>query len=65
MPDEELGELPEGWEIRETATGRRYYVDHNNRTTQFTGTRENNLLVSRSLIIMLFLDPRLARKMAK
>uniref|UniRef100_A0A8C9SYP8 E3 ubiquitin-protein ligase SMURF1 n=1 Tax=Scleropages formosus TaxID=113540 RepID=A0A8C9SYP8_SCLFO len=33
---EELGPLPHGWEIRNTATGRVYFVDHNNRTTQFT-----------------------------
>ncbi len=34
---EELGNLGEGWEIRYTAHGRRYFVDHINRTTQFTG----------------------------
>ena len=33
----ELGNLGEGWEIRYTAHGRRYFVDHINRTTQFTG----------------------------
>ena len=37
-PDD-LGPLPPGWEIRHTATGRCYYVDHNNRTTQFTDPR--------------------------
>uniref|UniRef100_A0A8C9VNY9 E3 ubiquitin-protein ligase SMURF1 n=1 Tax=Scleropages formosus TaxID=113540 RepID=A0A8C9VNY9_SCLFO len=36
---EELGPLPHGWEIRNTATGRVYFVDHNNRTTQFTDPR--------------------------
>lgn len=36
---EELGPLPPGWEIRNTATGRIYFVDHNNRTTQFTDPR--------------------------
>uniref|UniRef100_A0A3B5MBT6 HECT-type E3 ubiquitin transferase n=1 Tax=Xiphophorus couchianus TaxID=32473 RepID=A0A3B5MBT6_9TELE len=36
---EELGPLPPGWEIRNTATGRVYFVDHNNRTTQFTDPR--------------------------
>ena len=35
-PDE-LGNLGEGWEIRYTAHGRKYFVDHINRTTQFTG----------------------------
>ena len=37
--DEVLGPLPAGWEVRHTATGRVYYVDHNNRTTQFTDPR--------------------------
>ena len=36
---EDLGPLPAGWEIRHTANGRVYYVDHNNRTTQFTDPR--------------------------
>lgn len=38
---EELGNLGEGWEIRYTAHGRRYFVDHINRTTQFTGEGMN------------------------
>ena len=33
----ELEPLGDGWEIRYTAHGRRYFVDHINRTTQFTG----------------------------
>uniref|UniRef100_A0AAZ3SLR6 E3 ubiquitin-protein ligase SMURF1 n=1 Tax=Oncorhynchus tshawytscha TaxID=74940 RepID=A0AAZ3SLR6_ONCTS len=33
---EELGPLPAGWEVRSTVSGRIYFVDHNNRTTQFT-----------------------------
>lgn len=33
----ELGALPDGWEIRYTVQGRRYFVNHMNRTTQFTG----------------------------
>jgi len=37
--DEVLGPLPAGWEMRHTATGRVYYVDHNHRTTQFTDPR--------------------------
>ena len=37
--DAELGSLPAGWEKRETATGRPYFVDHHNRTTQFTDPR--------------------------
>ena len=33
----ELGSLPDGWETRYTAHGRRYFVNHLSRTTQFTG----------------------------
>uniref|UniRef100_A0A8C6KIQ1 HECT-type E3 ubiquitin transferase n=1 Tax=Nothobranchius furzeri TaxID=105023 RepID=A0A8C6KIQ1_NOTFU len=36
---EELGPLPVGWEVRSTVSGRIYFVDHNNRTTQFTDPR--------------------------
>uniref|UniRef100_A0A2C9JGB1 HECT-type E3 ubiquitin transferase n=1 Tax=Biomphalaria glabrata TaxID=6526 RepID=A0A2C9JGB1_BIOGL len=39
LREEDLGPLPEGWEIRRTSSGRVYYVDHNNRTTQFTDPR--------------------------
>ncbi|KAH8117461.1 HECT-domain-containing protein [Phellopilus nigrolimitatus] len=34
--DDEYGPLPSGWELRTDLMGRRYYVDHNNRTTQWT-----------------------------
>nr|2LB1_A Chain A, E3 ubiquitin-protein ligase SMURF1 [Homo sapiens] len=34
-----LGPLPPGWEVRSTVSGRIYFVDHNNRTTQFTDPR--------------------------
>lgn len=37
LDSSELGTLPDGWEIRYTANGRRYFVNHTNRTTQFTG----------------------------
>ena len=37
MSSVELGPLPDGWEIRSTAHGRQYFVNHLNRTTQFTG----------------------------
>ena len=37
LTDEELGALPNGWEVRHTPSGRVYHVDHNTRTTQFTG----------------------------
>lgn len=39
IPNEELGPLPVGWEVRYTTNGRRYFVDHNNRTTQFADPR--------------------------
>jgi len=32
-------DLPDGWEVRYTATGRKYFVDHNTRTTQFADPR--------------------------
>ena len=35
----ELGSLPDGWETRYTAHGRRYFVNHVSRTTQFTGEK--------------------------
>lgn len=34
-----LGPMPPGWEVRYTATGRVYFVDHARRTTQFTDPR--------------------------
>ena len=34
-----LGPLPSGWELRYSNSGRVYFVDHNNRTTQFTDPR--------------------------
>ncbi len=33
----DLGSLPDNWEIRYTPSGRQYFVNHVNRTTQFTG----------------------------
>lgn len=41
-----LGPLPTGWEQRKTASGRVYYVDHNNRTTQFTDPRLNGQIIN-------------------
>lgn len=38
---DQLGPLPSGWEQRKAASGRTYFVDHNNRTTQFTDPRLN------------------------
>lgn len=43
---ESLGPLPSGWEQRKTASGRVYYVDHNNRTTQFTDPRLNGHIIN-------------------
>ena len=37
--DELLGPSPSGWEVRQTPSGKSYYVDHNLRTTQFTDPR--------------------------
>ncbi|KAL8587773.1 E3 ubiquitin-protein ligase smurf1 [Nucella lapillus] len=37
--EEDLGPMLQGWETRRTSSGRVYYVDHNNRTTQFTDPR--------------------------
>uniref|UniRef100_A0A3P9M0J7 HECT-type E3 ubiquitin transferase n=1 Tax=Oryzias latipes TaxID=8090 RepID=A0A3P9M0J7_ORYLA len=45
---EELGPLPVGWEIRSTVSGRIYFVDHNNRTTQFTDPRLHNIISQQS-----------------
>ncbi|XP_014672884.1 PREDICTED: E3 ubiquitin-protein ligase SMURF2-like [Priapulus caudatus] len=39
ISENDLGPMPPGWEVRYTANGRKYYVDHNNRTTQFTDPR--------------------------
>ena len=46
----ELGPLPEGWEIRYTEHGRKYFVDHMSRTTQFTDPRLPMHLARRILV---------------
>lgn len=38
-PAAAAGPLPPGWEMRHAPSGRVYFVDHNNRTTQFTDPR--------------------------
>ena len=43
---EQFGPLPSGWEQRKTASGRVYFVDHNNRTTQFTDPRLNGNILN-------------------
>lgn len=45
LPDQ-LGALPTGWEQRKTASGRDYFVNHNNRTTQFTDPRINGIILN-------------------
>lgn len=48
-----LDPLGDAWEIRFTAHGRRYFVDHINRTTQFTGEKKAVILTcSRSFVGM-------------
>ncbi|KAK4052965.1 hypothetical protein OIO90_004089 [Microbotryomycetes sp. JL221] len=39
VTDEALGPLPAGWELRHTANGKRYYVDHNTKTTTWEDPR--------------------------
>lgn len=39
---DELEPLPRGWELRHTPSGRPYFLDHSNRTTQFTDPRLSN-----------------------
>lgn len=45
-----LGPLPPGWEQRKTTSGRVYYVDHNNRTTQFTDPRLNGQIINMMIV---------------
>ncbi|XP_042242160.1 E3 ubiquitin-protein ligase SMURF1-like isoform X5 [Homarus americanus] len=51
---DEIAPLPGGWELRHTPSGRPYFLDHTNRTTQFTDPRLsdshilNNILRNRS-----------------
>ncbi|CAG9864103.1 unnamed protein product [Phyllotreta striolata] len=44
-----LGPLPPGWEMRQTSSGRIYFVDHNKRTTQFTDPRLNSQILNNIL----------------
>ena len=48
----ELGSLPDGWETRYTAHGRRYFVNHISRTTQFTG--EEGATAAHSICVQSF-----------
>lgn len=36
------GPLPAGWEVRYTASGERFFVDHNTRKTTFEDPRPGN-----------------------
>jgi len=48
--DDPLGALPEGWERRyDPATGRHYFVNHVNRTTQWEDPRTQGLCNDLSL----------------
>lgn len=48
-PGKQLGPLPVGWEVRQTSSGRYYYVDHNNRTTTFSDPRLSSAVVANLL----------------
>lgn len=54
LTEQELGPLPDGWETRHTAAGRVYYVDHNTRTTQFSGMNLLLFFISCKVPICLF-----------
>ena len=45
--DDPLGQLPEGWEKRVTSTGRVYFVNHKNRTTQWKDPRTQGQMQDR------------------
>ena len=51
---QDLGPLPSGWEMRQTGSGRPYFVDHNNRTTQFTDPRLSNPQILTSLLRLVY-----------
>lgn len=40
-------DLPNGWEVRKTSDGIRYFVDHNTRTTSFEDPRTHVPLIQR------------------
>lgn len=48
-PGQQLGPLPAGWEVRQTTSGRYYYVDHNNRTTTFSDPRLSSAIIANIL----------------
>lgn len=39
VSEDQLGPLPSGWEVRQTASGRSYWVDHNTKTTTWDDPR--------------------------
>lgn len=47
---DDLGPLPSGWELRHTPSGRPYYLDHTNRTTQFTDPRLSDTHILNNLL---------------
>ena len=58
LSNSDLGNLPDGWEIRYTSNGRRYFVNHANRTTQFTG--ELHALSPLFVLVAPFFPPSLS-----
>ena len=65
LPEEVEGEksLPEGWEVRKTASGRTFYLDHINRRTQWERPNVLGNVVYReyNCIVFLFLSSFLCK----
>lgn len=55
---DDLGPLPSGWELRHTPSGRPYYLDHINRTTQFTDPRLSDSLILSNILRSVLLHMR-------
>jgi len=47
QPSAEGQQLPQGWSVGWTARGRKYYIDHNTRTTQWAWPQEGELAAPR------------------
>ena len=43
--DDVLGPLPPGWEKAQTPTGQIYFMNHNNKTTQWEDPRKVNIIL--------------------
>ena len=60
LGDEDLGPMLQGWELRRTGNGRVYFVDHRNRTTQFTDPRLSaniRVIQEKMLVVSLYRSP--------